>query len=732
MKLFLLPCVCALYIVHTLDNNLHFIDYHMKPYNISIKQLQSTDNTMAESKLGISQYGSESLETLPYSESNSLKLYTHNNRPYNNDFQIYDIAKSIQTASCCYNTASNINLPKIYEDDQKSSVIDTEEIVRKFLKNIDLIQINSDGDIQYKSKKVSLEKICKQPCVIEGIYLSAYKEHIPTIIRNSTVGNILMLLTVVNIQVIDLLSLEKRHIKFSYIMHLYRENREFEVTRNHIKIDNSQYALSGDIVAVYGSKNVNGINYMVKLYSNKEISAYQYEFYQIDYILIGTLILIALLFYVKYNRNIKYEKRISKNIYKGSFFDRSCLIYHVCKNIEKSDILRGSGLVSILYQGYYGLNKIIVTEYTEQYMSKNLSDESDLRYKSQTCGFFITKSYFTNNFFQNFFRTFNFNSDIQMTNHPNRYASEYERLNQKENTKSQVISDIKIMAEVLEHLHSNNIAHGRICPENIRICEGAVKVQNLIENVGWRSASQLKNMKNIKYQNTKSDDIFSFGCLVHYYLTGYHPFDLRNMCSISRAQAIPKSERSLLSNLENETIPDKSSISNSEKSVNQTETNISNSSFKIRLSDQVEHDLIYKCIIKGDIEVLKHPFFWDFKERIDFISDFSDFIETNFQLKKNFENYKELVFKGGWNEYLDNVILENVNKKRTYDFNSLSDLIRFIRNHYRHLQELQNKSFYDSYRGGIGQYYTLIFPELLMLIYRNKHIRKETVFKKYF
>ena len=36
----------------------------------------------------------------------------------------------------------------------------------------------------------------------------------------------------------------------------------------------------------------------------------------------------------------------------------------------------------------------------------------------------------------------------------------------------------------------------------------------------------------------KADDIFSFGCLAHLYLTKYHPFDLQ---TIKRTSAIPLS-----------------------------------------------------------------------------------------------------------------------------------------------------------------------------------------------
>jgi serine/threonine-protein kinase/endoribonuclease IRE1 len=92
---------------------------------------------------------------------------------------------------------------------------------------------------------------------------------------------------------------------------------------------------------------------------------------------------------------------------------------------------------------------------------------------------------------------------------------------------------------------------------------------------------------------------------------------------------------------------------------------------------------------------LNHPFFWNAELRVSFLRDTSDRIDKTDEpdFINAMESIAPLAFGGKWNEKLDPALIADLGKYRKYNFESVRDLLRVIRNksgHYRELpRELQ-------------------------------------------
>eukprot|EP00522_Entomoneis_paludosa_P010527 CAMPEP_0172449574 /NCGR_PEP_ID=MMETSP1065-20121228/8250_1 /TAXON_ID=265537 /ORGANISM="Amphiprora paludosa, Strain CCMP125" /LENGTH=1534 /DNA_ID=CAMNT_0013201277 /DNA_START=117 /DNA_END=4721 /DNA_ORIENTATION=+ len=132
-------------------------------------------------------------------------------------------------------------------------------------------------------------------------------------------------------------------------------------------------------------------------------------------------------------------------------------------------------------------------------------------------------------------------------------------------------------------------------------------------------------------------------------------------------------------------------------------------------------------------QVCDHPYFWSPDRRLLFLCDFSDRLETeglgstedtvqvvgqssNFAKIISVERNAVEVVGTAWDTALDDDLVHNVQRFRTYDPSSVRDLLRLIRNKYHHFEELPEsmKSTMGSKTDGLSLYFERRFPGLLV------------------
>lgn len=136
-------------------------------------------------------------------------------------------------------------------------------------------------------------------------------------------------------------------------------------------------------------------------------------------------------------------------------------------------------------------------------------------------------------------------------------------------------------------------------------------------------------------------------------------------------------------------------------------------------------------------QVCSHPYFWSAPRRLKFICELSDRLELCsasdedrakdlyplevLQIEKGASN----VFGTTWDGMIDAGLIETSLNRRTYDFSSVRDCLRMIRNKHHHFDELP--ADLKSRIGSIDQYVFKALPRLLMHCYHfcidNLHFR---------
>lgn len=731
-----LPLIEAVYIVQTIDNKLHFISenevdthpipflYPNKPTTTLLEYHPPSDNLVCPAAVP-PDYGEKD-----HSEQSGSSL--HNKYP----------------------------LPrKIFESTDSNE----EKGIAKSMR-IDSIFVTRNGYVAYDGYRISLNDLYHLPFLKDGVYISATREYCP-----SFINQIFILCSSVTVKILDLKQGHKKKIRFSYITCLFESYKSFIIENNVIYINNKRFELSDTIMAVYESKCKDGLNYMVKLFNNTFLDVYLHENVNTGKSSIFRILLVLLALFLLINtvkRNLKYGKLLSKKaqIYEGKFVKKTVMIHVVDSaslsfntSIQKQH--KDTSLVNIYYEGRRFLHSVIASECTSQYPYQHaFSPEAQIsifKEISALYGRMIASFTYHFNLIRNFRKTpeqpdFEEKRNIQNSDHLkviNPCSDSADHTTEQREKYNRLKEDLLTFAQAVEKIHEKGIAHSRICPENLRISEhGNRKIQFIFNNYGWRSPTQLKNLKNKKYKPKPVDDIFSMGCVIHYFLTGYHPYDLRNCKKIEKRRSISIQDQQESKDSQTEFVPNLCSDEvNSEmekyeiykqilpeKYINYIENNILFKTYNIRLSDQIEHDLIYHSILNGNLTISKHPFFWSFKDKAEFISDFSDFIETNSHLKYKVEKIQHVVFRKSWVEYLDPLVVDHIGTKRLYDPHSLTGLIRLIRNLHRHYQECRIKYFFDKYEGKLCEYFLATFPDLFMVLYRNKDIKSSEIFQRYF
>ena len=116
--------------------------------------------------------------------------------------------------------------------------------------------------------------------------------------------------------------------------------------------------------------------------------------------------------------------------------------------------------------------------------------------------------------------------------------------------------------------------------------------------------------------------------------------------------------------------------------------------------------------------ILRHPFFWNCQQRLDFILEVSDKLEqdNSSPYLYEIESNSPAVIGYRWDNRIHQSFLEDSNRYRKYDYHSIRDLLRFIRNKKHHFYELSPdlQSMLSPLPFKFCAYFESRFPQLFM------------------
>lgn len=242
---------------------------------------------------------------------------------------------------------------------------------------------------------------------------------------------------------------------------------------------------------------------------------------------------------------------------------------------------------------------------------------------------------------------------------------------------------------------------------------------------------------------TQAADIFSMGCVLFFCITrGKHPFD-------SDKEREENIEKHQLEADQGELPVDLDRVR--EENIKKNQVNLTS------IKDQLEAHHLIQCLLDKDHEkrpttyqILKHPFFWTAKEKLDFLKAASDrvskaVINKEKELTSAVEGCLDLTIDP-WDKKLDPEFLHHMfnyksyksskKKRRSYNYRKVKDLLRIIRNGLTHFDRLP-----PSVQATIGNsaeaqemYFSSKFPCLLFNVYRvllYQNFQGDVVIDKY-
>ncbi|KAL6871504.1 hypothetical protein ACP4OV_014333 [Aristida adscensionis] len=289
---------------------------------------------------------------------------------------------------------------------------------------------------------------------------------------------------------------------------------------------------------------------------------------------------------------------------------------------------------------------------------------------------------------------------------------------------AQLLKLIRDVVAGLVHLHNLGIIHRDLKPQNVLIStEGPIRAKlsdmgiskRLQEDMtsvshhgtgigssGWQAPEQLRHGRQ-----TRAMDLFSLGCLIFYCITkGKHPFG----------------------------------------EYYERDMNIVNNRYDLFLVDHIPEAVhLLSQLLQPNPEtrptaayVMHHPLFWSPELRLSFLRDTSDRIEKTSEtdLINALESIGPVAFGGKWGEKLDAALVTDMGRYRKYNFESIRDLLRYIRNKAGHYRELSDdlKALLGSLPEGFDRFFSSRFPMLLIEVYKvmRVHCKDEEEFSKYF
>ncbi len=287
------------------------------------------------------------------------------------------------------------------------------------------------------------------------------------------------------------------------------------------------------------------------------------------------------------------------------------------------------------------------------------------------------------------------------------------------------MSAMQSIAAGVAALHTRGIVHRDLKPHNVLVTkDGKVKLsdmglskmlkdeQSSFENTGTSGSSGWRAPEQILYgRQTKSVDIFSMGCLLFYCFTGgRHAFGAR----LERDINIARGKRDLSAV---EHLPE--------------------------VHDLLVHLLAPEPSDRPAAEsILMHPVWWTPDIKLQFLCDVSDVVEhqnktSDTKLLLILECFSSTAIgKGGWDKLLSSELLANLGQFRKYNYSSVRDLLRVIRNKKNHYQELPEElqEHLGHLPRGYLEYFTSRYPNLLLEMYSfvTEHCADMPIFSKYF
>ncbi|ESN90088.1 hypothetical protein HELRODRAFT_116619 [Helobdella robusta] len=282
---------------------------------------------------------------------------------------------------------------------------------------------------------------------------------------------------------------------------------------------------------------------------------------------------------------------------------------------------------------------------------------------------------------------------------------------------------LKQMLSGIAHLHSLNIVHRDVKPQNVLLscptpstkyramisdfglCKKLLPNKNSVSKTtgatgtdGWIAPEMFStNPKTM----TKAVDVFSCGCVIHYVLSmGVHPFG----DAINRQANIMKTSF----NFDSLTGEDRETAKNLIKS----------------MIDQTPEK---RPTIS---QTLKHPLFWSKYRQLSFFEEVSDRLEKKpdddiYVIRLESNGMKVVHFD--WTKKISSDFIADMRKFRTYKRHSVRDLLRVIRNKKHHYRDLsaELKESIGSIPDGYVSYFTSRFPLLLMHTYDAMEMLKD-------
>ncbi|CAJ0564602.1 unnamed protein product, partial [Mesorhabditis spiculigera] len=235
----------------------------------------------------------------------------------------------------------------------------------------------------------------------------------------------------------------------------------------------------------------------------------------------------------------------------------------------------------------------------------------------------------------------------------------------------------------LSHLHSINIVHRDMKPQNVLISMANTKgqVRALISDFGLckrvrpgrNSLSQRSGMAGtdgwiapealFEQSTSYPVDVFSLGCIFYYVLTdGKHVFGDPFQRQLNIMHGKP-------------------SLAGMEADRNHNES-------MALIREMIRHDPAERPSAQT---VLVHPMFWNADRKLQFFGDVSDRVEKEEDqapVVQRLESNAKAVVGGNWRNHICPALTEDLRKFRTYKGHSVRDLLRAMRNKKHHYREL--------------------------------------------